>query len=95
MCGVVEVMRAMSGNEEILIERAVVLLKSIQEDTTVPKNLRMQSEEAIAVLCDKQKEPNLRVGRVTEILESMCRDSNLSTYTRTQIWNVLSIISSL
>lgn len=71
---------------------AVALLRQISDDKTVPKNIRESAIKAKDLLEDKTKEVNIRIDSVREILDSLGNDPNISVYTRTQIWNVITFL---
>ena len=75
-------------------EEAVILLKEITNDRGVPRNIKSMLDESVNIL-DCQKPDNEKVSRVVSLLDDASNDPNLCTYTRTQIWNVVSILESV
>ena len=67
------------------------LLDEIGEDRTVPRNIRNLVQEAKGHLNDKQELP-VRINSAISILDEVSNDSNIPIYTRTQIWNIVSML---
>ncbi len=70
-------------------------LEDIRDDSTVPKNVRSKIDEMISTLKDEGAEISLRVDKVQQELEDISSDSNLQAFTRTQLWNVVSLLETL
>ncbi len=69
-------------------------LAMIEEDASVPKNVRSKIKDAMSLLLDENGKSNaLKIDQVMEQLDDLNDDPNLSPYTRTQIWNVVSTLS--
>lgn len=72
---------------------AVNLLIQIEEDLTVPKNIRNKIREAISILNGEEEEA-IRLDRSLQHLDGMTDDPNVPSYTRAQILNIVSILES-
>jgi len=75
------------------IKEAVDTLSLLEEDFTVPKNVRLKVKEIIESLNDSC-EASLKVNKALNILEEIVDDVNVQSYTRTQILNVVSVLES-
>ncbi|MCD6215584.1 MAG: hypothetical protein B6U68_01700 [Candidatus Aenigmarchaeota archaeon ex4484_14] len=71
------------------------LLEQIKNDRTVPKNVRNSIEIAQNDLTDKSKDALVKINSAISILEEASNDTNIPTYTRTQIWNIISMLEVL
>jgi len=71
------------------------LLGEVAEDRTVPRNIRSAVSEAKSHLEDKNKDMDLKVSSAISILDEVINDPNIPMYTRTQIWNIVTILESL
>ena len=69
-------------------------LEELRDDTTVPKNVRLKIEKVIEVLNNKM-ERSIKVSKVLNELEDVADDVNLQSYTRTQVWNVISVLEKI
>ena len=73
------------------METITKLLEEVNEDRTVPRNIRNMIDEAKSNLNGKQ-ELAVRINSAISILDEVSNDSNIPTYTRTQIWNIVSML---
>ena len=71
--------------------RVFALLETIINDRTVPKNIRKAAEDSKSAL-DSQGAEEVKVSTAIGILDEIINDPNMPTYTRTQIWNVVSLL---
>lgn len=76
------------------VEIIVSSLNEIQEDATVPRNVRMQIQSIIATL-KTETELSIKLNKALSELGDIANDVNLQSYTRTQIYNVISILEKL
>ena len=67
------------------------LLDQIINDRTVPKNIRKAAEDSKASLSSAQPE-EVRISTALHILDEITNDPNMPIYTRTQIWNSVSML---
>ena len=70
------------------------LLSELSEDTTLPKNVKIKITRTISVL-KEEKEASIRIHRALNELGEIADDANIQPYTRTQIWNVVSLLEKL
>tara|TARA_Y100000310_G_C20461282_1_gene705499 strand:+ start:254 stop:541 length:288 start_codon:yes stop_codon:yes gene_type:complete len=83
-----------SGTTYRGIETIESMLNELKDDITVPKNIRLKIERIIEVLKEKT-EMQIKVSKVLNELEEMADDVNLQSYTRTQVWNVISALEKV
>ena len=67
------------------------LLNELKDDHTVPKNVRLKIEKIMRVL-NEEADMDIKVSKALNELEEIADDVNLQSYTRTQIWNVISAL---
>jgi hypothetical protein len=77
------------------LKQAVLLIDQILEDKTVPKNIRDRAEKSKHNLLDKATELNVSVSKAIQLLDEISEDSNIPVYTRTQVWNIVTLLESL
>jgi len=70
------------------------ILEQVMGDKTVPKNIRDKVQEILEECCKDDKETSLIVDTVIQDLDNINSDPNLPAFTRTQIWNVVSLLES-
>ena len=69
------------------------LLNLIEQDRTVPKNVRTKIKEVISSLAENNgKSKEVKVDQAIQQLDDLSGDPNLPPYTRTQIWSVVSAL---
>jgi len=69
-------------------------LSELKDDATVPKNVRLKIEKIIGMLNGKIEE-DIKVSKALNELEEIADDVNLQSYTRTQVWNVISALEKI
>lgn len=89
------VRRMIKMTDQETIEDILESLDEIKEDSTVPKNVRSKVSGVIETLKQDDMELSLRVDKVQQELEEISSDSNLQAFTRTQLWNVVSLLETL
>ena len=68
------------------------LLDEINDDRSVPRNIRSSVQEAKESLDDISQDLEIRISNAISLLDNISNDPNLPIYTRTQIWNVVSML---
>jgi uncharacterized protein (UPF0147 family) len=78
------------------LEPIIKLLNGITEDRTVPRNIRAAAEEAKKELTEKDNNNwDIRLSSAISVLDDITNDPNMPIYTRTQIWNVVSMLEAV
>lgn len=76
------------------IDDVMFVLNELREDNTVPKNVRLKIEDAVSIL-SMDTEAEIKASRVLSKLEEIAEDVNLQPYTRTRIWDVISLLEKI
>ena len=76
------------------LESVVTSLNEIQEDVTVPRNVRTQIQSIMTTL-RTETELSIKINKALNELDEISNDVNLQSYTRTQIWNIMSVLEKL
>jgi uncharacterized protein (UPF0147 family) len=80
----------------VALESAIQVLSVIEQDNSVPKKVRTTIKEAITSLQEPDgKSHEVKIDQVLQQLGDLSDDPNLPPYTRTQIWNVVSVLESV
>lgn len=77
------------------LENACTGLDMMIEDTSVPRNIRRNSEEAKSVLTDDSEAMDVRKAKAINLLDEMANDPNIPLHGRTLVWNILSQLETL
>ncbi len=70
------------------------ILEELAEDTTIPKNVKLKISSTLVTL-KEEKDGSIRVHKALNALGEIADDANIQPYTRTQIWNIVSILEKL
>lgn len=69
------------------------VLQEVLKDETVPKNVRARIESAIAEL-QNNEDHNIAIHKALNELDELADNTNIEPYTRSQIWNIVSLLES-
>jgi uncharacterized protein (UPF0147 family) len=73
------------------LQNVIDLLQQMLEDNTVPKNVRAKIDKTILLL-QKDEEQKIKISRAMHELEEISNDTNMQSDTRTQIFNIISVL---
>ena len=76
------------------LDAVVSSLSEVREDSTVPRNVRTRIESVVITLKEDTELP-IKVNKALNELDQIANDVNLQSYTRTQIWNIMSMLEKL
>ena len=76
------------------INDVIDVLVEICEDSTNPKNLKDKMDHIINILKEKI-DNSIKVNRALDELDEIVNDNNMQQFTRTQIWNVVSMLEKI
>ena len=79
---------------EINIKGVITELKELMEDSSVPKNVKENIEKVIKIL-GEDSDLSIRVNKALNGLDEIADDINMQAYTRTQIWNIVSMLEKV
>lgn len=72
----------------------VTYLTELLNDNTVPRNIKTKIETIIRSFHEKT-DLSLKINKALSTLEEISDDNNIQPYTRTQIWNAVSMLEAL
>ncbi|MBD3259356.1 hypothetical protein GF371_01870 [Candidatus Woesearchaeota archaeon] len=78
-------------NEQLL--EVVEVLQEVLNDDTVPKNVKARIENAISEL-QRNDDRNIAIHKALNELDELADNTNIEPYTRSQIWNIVSLLES-
>ena len=81
--------------QEEQLKEVIDILIQIESDFSIPKNIRFRIKNAISALREDQISVGLRVNKSLQELDALDEESNIPSFTRTQIWHVVSSLESL
>lgn len=71
------------------------LLSDLQQDSTVPRNVKTKLEDMRKELSSEDGELSLKVNKILSDVEEIANDINLPMFVRTQIWNLTSMLEGI
>ena len=84
---------AMSTDEKI--EQVCNGLDMLNEDNSIPRNIRRGAEEVKSTLLSEKDPLDVRVATATSRLDEMANDPNIPLHGRTLIWNIMSRLEEI
>jgi uncharacterized protein (UPF0147 family) len=88
----------MSKKQEEYIQKtnqAMSILNRVSEDNTTPRNIRRTAKQASDLLLDEGTSLAARAANAIDLLDQISQDPNMPMYTRTRIWNVISVLEGI
>ena len=76
------------------VQNIVEYLDEMKSDSTVPRNVKSKMDEVILILND-DSDLSMRIDKAVHIFDKLNDDVNIDSFTRTQLWNVVSLIEAL
>jgi len=67
-------------------------LSQLEQDSSIPKNIKIKLQTAISVLKEDGKDLKIKANKALQELDDLSDDPNMPTYIRPQIWNIVSIL---
>jgi uncharacterized protein (UPF0147 family) len=77
------------------IEEVIEVIKELNMEKSIPKNVRSVLIEIETLLLDNHKDMGVKVNSASQMIEAISLDPNISSFARTQIWELSSILESL
>jgi len=76
------------------IKEVIDILSELEEDITVPKNVKLKIKGVIETL-KENKELSIRINKASNELDDIADDANVQPYTRTQLYGVVSLLEKI
>ncbi len=77
------------------ISQAIMILRSVAEDTGIPRNIRRAANEAIKILQRSDLSPAVRAANAIDILNEISTDPNMPPFARIAIWRAVSLLEQV
>jgi uncharacterized protein (UPF0147 family) len=77
------------------IKQAMFILGQVSEDNTTPRNIRRAAKQASDMLLDQGLSIAARAANAISLLEDISQDPNMPMYSRTRIWNAISVLEGI
>ena len=78
------------------VQNIIEALEELSDDNTVPRNVKLKVGAVISTLKGPDSEEmSIKINKVLSILDEISDDTNLQAYTRTQVWNIASMLEMI
>ncbi|MBW2972217.1 UPF0147 family protein [Candidatus Woesearchaeota archaeon] len=78
------------------IQNIIEALEELANDSTVPRNIKAKVSEVISTLREENgQDISIRINKALSSLDEISDDTNIQAYTRTQIWNIASMLEMI
>ncbi len=77
------------------LNQAMSILNMIADDNTTPRNIRRTAKQASEMLVDESLSIAARAANAIAVLEDISQDPNMPMYSRTRIWNAISVLEGI
>jgi len=77
------------------LNQAMAILNRVAEDNTTPRNIRRTAKQASDILLDESLSLAARAANAIDLLDEISQDPNMPMYTRTRLWNVISVLEGI
>ncbi len=76
------------------LDNILMQLEELKNDRRVPKNVRSSIEKTLAELQKADENIDIKLNTSISILDEVSNDTNIQPFTRTQIWNLVSMLEA-
>lgn len=83
------------ASPEETIRICIQMLQNINEDSTIPRNIRRVADETRAILQDESKSIGLRAATAISMIDEISNDPNMPVHARTRIWELVSQLETV
>ena len=73
----------------------IEILSLMNKDNTIPKNVKQKLHDINDILNNGTEDMALRINKILQELDDLSEKSNIPEYTRTQIWNLASLLETI
>ncbi|VVB60946.1 Uncharacterised protein [uncultured archaeon] len=77
------------------ITQIIEILQDLSIDRKVPRNVRSVIEDARKELMRTEENLATKINTTVSMLDEISNDPNIQSFTRTQIWNVVSMLEAV
>jgi uncharacterized protein len=82
-------------NPEKTLENCILMLQRIQEDSSIPRNIRRVADETRMLLTNNSKAMGLRAAEAISKIDEISNDPNMPIHARTRIWELVSQLETI
>lgn len=76
------------------VEEIISAIKEVQEDSTVPKSIKLKLQKMVEILSENT-DISIKVNKTLHELEMIDGDNNTDSFVRTQLMNIASMLENV
>ncbi len=76
------------------LDAAIQRMEDLKDDDDVPSNVKDSLDACIETLQDEDEDFSVRINTAASHLDEVSNDPNIAQHTRTEIWNIASMLES-
>jgi uncharacterized protein (UPF0147 family) len=80
---------------EKTMENCILMLQRIQDDSSIPRNIRRVADETRTLLINNSKAMGLRAAEAISKIDEISNDPNMPIHARTRIWELVSQLETI
>jgi uncharacterized protein (UPF0147 family) len=77
------------------LNELIEMITELTEDSSVPRNVKDKLKSINSILTDESREKYISINEAKDILAEISEDQNLQTFSRTQLWNISSMLEEI
>ena len=77
------------------LNELIEMINELTEDSSVPRNVKEKLKSINIILTDESREKNISINEAKDIISELSEDQNLQTFSRTQLWNISSMLEEI
>ena len=77
-----------------LLGEIISLMKELEQDTGIPSNTKEKIVNSITTL-NQDMDLSVKASKVIHEMEEVSQNNNIGSYTRTQLWSIVSLLEKL
>jgi len=77
------------------LNELIEMINELTEDSSLPRNVKDKLKLISLILNDEARDKNISINEAKDILAELSEDQNLQTFSRTQLWNISSILEEI
>lgn len=77
------------------IDTVISRIEDLQDGGSIPSNVKDLLADSIEALEDEDEELSVRINTATSFLDEISNDPNIAQHTRTEVWNIASMLESI
>lgn len=83
------------ASPEEMIKQCISMLQMMNEDGSIPRNIRRAADETIKLLSDEKKSTSLRAASALSRIDEISNDANMPMHVRTKVWEIASTLEAI